>query len=362
MISKDRINEDLLDSQFVWDCWETNAKKIPDNVAIIHWDALDKPFRWTYSSLLENSLKIADDLIDMGVKKGDVCALIIRHNKYFYPIYMGIAAIGAIPSVLAYPNPRLHPDKFMQGLSGMAQHSGIDWILTEKDLEPKIKKIINNKSNSIKGFILPLESIKNRGAYEVNWDKIRKAREGAICTDSFLLQHSSGTTGLQKGIVLSHKAVLEHAHRYSRSILLATSDKIASWLPLYHDMGLIAAFHLPLAYGVPIIQIDPFQWVSRPVILLQAISSEKATLAWLPNFAYNFMADRINEEDLKDVRLDCVRMLINCSEPVRESSHQKFIDRFVKYGIKKVCLAACYAMAETTFAVTQTDPGIQAKK
>jgi acyl-CoA synthetase (AMP-forming)/AMP-acid ligase II len=127
-------------------------------------------------------------------------------------------------------------------------------------------------------------------------------------------------------------------------------------------MGLIAAFYLPLTLGIPVVQLDPFEWVVAPVILLEAISKEKGTISWLPNFAYNLMADRIREEDLQGIELDGVRMLINCSEPVRSESHDKFFKRYERYGLRRESLGACYAMAETTFAATQTPPGKEAKK
>jgi len=197
---------------------------------------------------------------------------------------------------------------------------------------------------------------------KLNYDKIREKQKTVNYSMPFLLQFSSGTTGLQKGVILSHKAVLEHVKRYAEAIQMTAEDKIISWLPLYHDMGLIAAFLMPLIYGIPSIQIDPFQWITAPIILFQAISEEKATLTWLPNFAYNFLADRIIEQEMKDINLASMRMFINCSEVVRAESHEKFLNCFGKYGVKGNSLAACYAMAETTFAATQTEPDTRASQ
>ena len=171
------------------------------------------------------------------------------------------------------------------------------------------------------------------------------------------MQHSSGTTGLQKPVLLSNKAVIDHVDNYAEAINFTQTDKIVSWLPLYHDMGLIAAYHLPLAYGITSIQIDPFEWVLAPMLLLEAISKEKRYGFLLPNFAYNMMADKIPDDELEDVTLDSWRLVINCSEPVRHESHIRFFDRFKNYGFKQSSLSACYAMAETTYAVTQTVPG-----
>ncbi len=346
--------------KLVGDAWENHVQKNPKGEAIIHWDVLNGSFRWTYRYLWESALKAADYLIKNGVVKGDICALMIRHHKYFYPLYMGISLMGAIPAVLAYPNARLHPDKFINGLTGMAHKSGLDWILTEHELESTIKPIISGRRSSIKGIFYPLEYMEGRQHREPDFSSIKKRRAGIDGNMPFLLQHSSGTTGLQKAVVLSHRAILEHVERYSEAIRLCEKDKIISWLPLYHDMGLIAAFHLPLIYGIPLVQIDPFQWVTAPSIFFSAVSEERGTVTWLPNFAYSFMADRVSDSDMENIRLDSMRMFINCSEVVRAQSHDKFFHRFQKYGVKIQSLAACYAMAEATFAVTQTTPDIEA--
>src|SRR3990172_6413369 len=344
-------------NKVVWERWRDLANSDPEKEAIVHWVAGEEPFRWNWGQLFKKSLEIAKYLQMSGVKKGDVCALIIRHNKYFYPIYFAISALGALPSVLAYPNARLHPEKFRQGLEGMAQRSGLDWLLTEKELKEVIEPLSSRKKSTIRGIIFPLDFIEEKHTKEIFVDHPDTNHD-----EPCLLQHSSGTTGLQKAVVLSNRAILEHVFRYGEAIQVNPDDKRVSWLPLYHDMGLIAAFYLPLTLGIPVIQVDPFEWVTAPIILLEAISKERGTLSWLPNFAYNLMADRIRKDDLQGITMDSIRMLINCSEPVRSESHDKFFKRFQPYGLKKESLAACYAMAETTFAATQTPPGMGANK
>ena len=118
-------------------------------------------------------------------------------------------------------------------------------------------------------------------------------------------------------------------------------------------MGLIAGFLLPMLYGIPLVLMSPFDWVKAPYKLMQAISEYKGTLCWLPNFAYNFCAKKIRDRDLSDVDLSTLRAVINCSEPMRFSSHEMFINKFGKYGLKEKALATSYAMAENVFAVTQ---------
>jgi len=346
-----RVNE-LSKVNSIWERWETLASSHENREAVVHWVAGEEPIRWTYGDLVSAAKSIASKLKKCGVKRGQVCAIIIRHNPFFYPVYMGIAACGALPAVLAYPNPRLHPDKFRQGLEGMSKRSGLDWILTERELVGMINPLVQTAKSTIRGFYFPLEWPE----VEAPSNKDIQLEASFVRSDPFLLQHSSGTTGLQKPVLLSNGAVLEHIVNYAKAIDLTLSDKIVSWLPLYHDMGLIAAFHLPLAFGIPTIQIDPFEWVLAPQLLLEAITQEKATLTWLPNFAYNMLADKLSEDKLEGIRLDSLRLLINCSEPIRHSSHQKFVDRYVSYGLNPLALSSCYAMAETTFAVTQNPP------
>ena len=356
------IDFSSLEGETLWERWQYFAQTTPDKEAIIHWSAVEEPVRWTYSSLIETANKFSLYLKNIGIKKGDVCALIIRHNPYFYPLYLGITGIGALPSVLAYPNPRLHPEKFSQGLEGMALRSGLDWILTETALEEMILPFVKNEKTTVNELYFPLEWNLEKELDSKSIQELSNIRAEIKPADPMLLQHSSGTTGLQKPVSLSHEAILNHVENYGKSINLSADDKIVSWLPLYHDMGLIAAYHVPLASGIPSIQIDPFEWVLAPILLFMATSEEKATLTWLPNFAYNLMADKLSDEELEDISLESLRMVCNCSEPVRSESHKKFHERFQQYGFDKKALAAMYAMAETTLAVSQTTPGEQAKE
>lgn len=343
----------------VWNRWHANAERNPSRDAIVHWVAGEEPFRWTFSSLMTAAEEMSEVLMEADIRKGDVCAIILRHNRLLYPLYLATICIGAIPAFLAYPNPRLHPDKFRQGIRGMSERSGLDWILSERCLEEVLRPCIESEHSTIKGLHFPLEW--GAGADFASGIASRPVdiQKEITSMDPVLLQHSSGTTGLQKPVVLSHCAVLDHVKNYGDSIELNESDKIVSWLPLYHDMGLIAAFHLPLAFGIPSVQMDPFEWVTVPSLLLEAISKERGTICWLPNFAYNMMADKIRDDELDSVDLQSLRLVINCSEPIRHESHQKFVNRFRRYGLNPLAVSSCYAMAETTFAVTQTVPGTQ---
>ena len=248
-------------SELIADKFYNNAEKYADKDAIVHWVAGKEPFRWSFSGLIKRAETIAVALKDIGIKKDNVCATIIRHNEDFYPLYIAISLLGAIPAVLAYPNPRLHPDKFRQGLEGMSRRSGLDYILSEISLEPVLKPLLENKDNTIKGLLYPFEWDPSVKYDSKKYDEISKQRKLISPGSPALLQHSSGTTGLQKPVILSHEAVLQHVENYSSAIDLTPEDKIINWLPLYHDMGLIAAFYLPLLTGSTSVQLNTFEWV-----------------------------------------------------------------------------------------------------
>jgi acyl-CoA synthetase (AMP-forming)/AMP-acid ligase II len=167
------------------------------------------------------------------------------------------------------------------------------------------------------------------------------------------IQHSAGTTGLQKGVALSHAAVLRQLEHLATALKIdGSADRIYSWLPLYHDMGLIACFMLPMVCHVPLVMQSPVDWVMHPDSMLQIIREHQCTLAWMPNFAFQFVPRRTPRERWGRYDLSSMRALINCSEPVRSASMLEFQKAF---SIKSGVLQSCYAMAENVFAVTQSN-------
>src|ERR1700733_13088294 len=141
----------------MWHRWCENGDKSPNSVAIVHWRIGETPRRWTWGQLIGTAQLYSAALTSRGIKRGDVCAIIARHNPPLYPVYLGCVCAGAIPAILAYPNPRLHPDKFREGLEGMSRRSGLDWILTERELQPVLEPLVTGSGSTIKGLHFPLE-------------------------------------------------------------------------------------------------------------------------------------------------------------------------------------------------------------
>ncbi|MFH1844074.1 MAG: AMP-binding protein [bacterium] len=175
-----------------------------------------------------------------------------------------------------------------------------------------------------------------------------------VARDIALLQHSSGTTALKKGVQLTHEAIEAQVISYSRTLAIGHDDCIATWLPLYHDMGLVACFLLPVMCGLPIVSIDAFEWVADPSSLLRAIENYRCTHVWLPNFAFEHLVRTLPPE--ADFDLSSMKAFINCSEPCKADTFNRFHATTAPFGVRRKNLQTCYAMAETVFAVTQTLP------
>ena len=171
-----------------------------------------------------------------------------------------------------------------------------------------------------------------------------------------IIQYSSGSTGLQKAVALTHDMVLAQCDSYARSInLSAADDRICSWLPLYHDMGLFTSWLMPVLEGATVSLIDPFLWVKQPQSLFRLITDVKGTLCWLPNFAFNLVAQRVWGEALEGIDLASMRGFVNCSEPVSGASLRGFQTAFSGVGLRGSALWTCYAMAENSFAVSSAN-------
>ena len=174
--------------------------------------------------------------------------------------------------------------------------------------------------------------------------------------EALFLQFSGGTTGAQKAIVVTAEMLWEQLERLGEALQFTAEDGVVSWLPLYHDMGLIACYWMPLWHGAASLQIAAGDWVINPELLMRYIARYRATICWLPNFAFSYVSQRRENMRQKYV-LDSVRAWVNCSEPVRQKSMKEFAQAFEDWGVKEESLQASYAMAETVFAVTQTTLG-----
>jgi fatty-acyl-CoA synthase len=287
------------------------------------------------------------DFAAKGLCQGDCVVLVMPQGISLMAAFVGAMLLGAVPSILAYPNFKLDPVKYRTGLSGVSKNLNARLIVIDEQFPSDLLTCIEGLPNGAK-VVRTVGSALTARAAELRPFSDTKTGQLAF------IQHSAGTTGLQKGVALTHAAVLRQLNHLVDALRITRDDRIYSWLPLYHDMGLIACFMLPMVCGLSITMQSPTDWVMQPATMLKIISDNRCTLAWLPNFAFQFTARRVPCELRKRFDLSSMRMFINCSEPVRASSMDEFFSAFASCGLQPSALQTSYAMAENVFAVTQS--------
>ena len=185
-----------------------------------------------------------------------------------------------------------------------------------------------------------------------------KFRARLASPDPIFVQHSSGTTGIKKAVAITGQAMAAQFQAYWPGLRAACgTDRlaIASWLPLYHDMGLITSLLLPLIGGDAVSIVDPFEWIAKPGLLFDMIEQDGCNAAWLPNFAFRHLVRLGPGMPKRD--LSGMRVWVDCSEPCRLADAAGFERFFAPWGVRAGSVLGCYAMAETVFAATQCQPG-----
>ncbi|MBF0370174.1 MAG: AMP-binding protein [Magnetococcales bacterium] len=270
--------------------------------------------------------------------------LLARHPDPIIPIFgrqtpammaawLGCLLSGKLPSFIAHPSRKITPEAYGVRLANYQHHFKNRIFVGEVP------------DRNVAAQVLTPEDLNGVQQVEGEFDPaILPDRDAPL-----FLQCSSGTTGLQKAVAITTRHLEAQLAAYSQAIELTPRDHIVTWLPLYHDMGLVAAFLLPLLTRTPVTFIDPFEWAANPGLLLQTLERQKGSLCWLPNFAFAFMA-RVKE----NFDLATVRSFINCSEPVSLDGFQRFSKQ---HGVEAGQLSVCYALAENVFAATQTKIG-----
>ena len=331
-------------------CARYLVETTPDRIALVLIES-DETQAITYRAFFERAAQYARALEKVGIRRGDLVVLVLQHGGEVLYAFWGAMLLGAIPSIMPFLTPKLDPEHYYESVRQLVALSEVRAVITYTEMMPALRAHLEGISTL--AAILNIDGLQPEGHLS---DYLERAP--SLPTETAFLQHSSGSTGLQKGVMLSHGAVLNQIAAYSAAIDLRPDDVVVSWLPLYHDMGLIAGFIMPVVQGVRLVLMSPFHWVRDPLVLLRAIHEHHGTLCWLPNFAYNFMATRVRKAALDGIDLSSLRAVINCSEPVRHDSHTLFGDFYAPYGLDRRALQTCYAMAENTFAVTQSALGV----
>ena len=295
----------------------------------------------TYSDLLSESSAVAAALQQKaGLQSGDRIALMLPTAPDFFPAFFGAVLAGTVPVPLYPPWRPDRIEEYAQRQAKIIADSGARVLVTFQEVG-RLARLLGSQ-------VPGLESV-------VTLDSLGKASGTVVRPlprDVAFIQYTSGSTGDPKGVVLTHSNLIANIRAIAEALKIDSRDVGVSWLPLYHDMGLIGAWLSCLYLGVPIVIMSPQAFLTRPERWLWAIHRYRATLSAAPNFAYELCMRRVDERNLEGLDLSCLRATLNGAEPVQPETLEGFSRRFQPYGLHADALMPVYGLAESSLAVT----------
>jgi len=325
------------------DLLHEHARQDPHGTCVRLFSKRKKEGALSWTEVRDAAGRAASFFQAKGVKRGEVVALMGGHELDFYPVWLGAVWYGAVPCVLPEPSVRVDREIYWSRLEMMLQFAGVKMLA----IGAGVGNVGAGWTNQIPHFSYPDVA----------------AGEGPIPEpfqagpdDPLLLQHSAGTTGQPKSILLTH-GMIEHqfANMFRR-----TGDHdghvFASWLPLYHDLGMIGSFLGPFQRGTPVIWLSPFEWVSSPTLLLEAITKYRVTDTMFPNFTFAFLANAEHGPNDK-FDLSSMQTVYSGGEPVSETAVKAFLERYEPLGFPRSAFHVGYGMAESVAIIVASGPG-----
>lgn len=324
------------------------AARSPDAPALAWYDTREVVEWQSYSSLHGDAQAIADRLRALGLRRGEVCVIVLPSSEPSARVLLAAFHAGAIPLLVAPPT---------------LQHFN-------SDLAAILFRTIERSSARL---VVYGEAL---GDSEVEWSRLeRKARFVPVdrllgppaaarpstvprsrgATGMAAMQLTSGTTTMPRIGMWDHRAVAAALQGMASAMRLSADDVCFNWTPLYHDMGLVNNFLLCLTRGVPLVMMKPQDFVRRPVLWLRGLHAAGATITWSPNFGFSLAAERVAERDLKGIRLDHVRTFWNAAERVHLDSIRKFEHRFAKIGVRPGSVKTNFGCVENVGGATFSD-------
>jgi acyl-CoA synthetase (AMP-forming)/AMP-acid ligase II len=290
----------------------------------------------------------ATELASAGVQIGDRVVLCVGNTAAFVSFLVAAQALGAIPVPLPSISDFQAPAAFRERIEGVMG-----------DCEPHVVVVDSSQglqSQSLSrpsgvSFIDSNARDRSSGPPPSTFRYERSLREIAF------IQYTSGSTGSPKGVVVTHRNLISNMRASTEGTRFSPRDRSLSWLPLYHDMGLVAGLLFGLYMGIDTFVMPTRSFVGRPDSWLRAMSRFKATLSYAPNFAYSILARRLPSGALEGLDLSSWRLAFNGAEPIDLATLEGFAERFRTSGLSPVSLFPVYGMAECTLAVAFPTPG-----
>lgn len=308
-------------------------------------DGQGKTTRLTWGEISRRSLRYGAALRRRGVARGDRVVIMLPTCPEYLYTFFGIIAAGAIP-VPVYPPFNLRQLKqFLHTLVGVFNDSGATSIVYWKDVKPVLGQALGQAPG-----------VRNAIAVEELDASTNGSTPGPVPLspgETAMIQYTSGSTEAPKGVELTHLNLLHNVQNIERALELDPERDVGvSWLPLYHDMGLIGSLLGTFYSDLQLVLMAPQTFLMRPRLWLQAISDHRATITVAPNFAYNLCATRISEKAAAGLDLSSLRVAMCGAEPIRMETYSAFVERFRANGLREDVFFPVYGLAESTVAAT----------
>jgi fatty-acyl-CoA synthase len=287
----------------------------------------------------------AQHLVALGLSRGDRVGLVLTRNDEFLLTFLGALAVGVIPVPMYSPLSLGKLDAYVLTSARILEASGARAVITERKLQSVLWSLVDR--------VAGLASIRCVEDFAGPAPGAPPDVSRVQLDDVAFLQFTSGSTAHPKGVVVTHRSLLANAHGIVRHGLRTTpEDSTVSWLPLYHDMGLIGLMLTPLWCAMPATYIPTLTFVKHPTIWMETVHRVRGTFTFAPNFAFALARRRTSEEKLAGLDLSCLRVVGCGAEPNHPDNLRAFAEHFKKAKLDPGALMPCYGMAEATLAVS----------
>ena len=309
----------------------------------------------TFGQLYAAAQRVAGELARRGVPAGGRVAMMLPTSRAFFVSYAGILLAGGIPVPIYPPFRADRIEEYAARQAAILNNAEVCLLLTFRRAET-VAHLLKPRVRSLTA-VFDAEKLIDAadkapppapGALPAHLGGGRVRKSGDIA----LLQYTSGSTGDPKGVVLTHANLLANMRAIGEAVQLGPGDVGVSWLPLYHDMGLIGAWLTLLHYGVPLAVMSPMAFLTRPERWLWAFHKHRGTITAAPNFAYELCVRKVADKDIEGLDLSSLRAALNGAEPVNPETLERFAARFSRYGFRREAQLPVYGLAEAALAVT----------
>ena len=318
-----------------------HALRHPDRPHIHYLADGETPEAMTFGELSSGGQRIAAGLRALDLEPGRSVAIMLPSGRPYFETFMGILMASGV-AVPLYPPTRIHQlEEHVRRQARIMANARAEVLVTFEEVK-RISGLLKSLLPDLRVIATPAD-LRHEPATE------RLLVRGG---DLAFLQYTSGSTGDPKGVMLTHANLLANIRAMIHGCAATPAETFVSWLPLYHDMGLIGAWLAVLCAGARLVLMSPVTFMGRPVRWLRAISAWKGTLSAAPNFAYEICAAKLDDADLRGIDLSSWRIAFNGAEPVHMQTLERFAARFAPYGFRRKALSPVYGLAENSVGVT----------